>query len=130
MLIEEGCEKGGSLLVHFAMCLYARYVILDAQGLIAVQVARKEAPAEPRRGLWGRKTKVDQAHTSVRPSSKRSDLESVPARNAVDDEDDEDDEDGEDEDETGGAHDAHRLSKSERKALRRQQERQRKQRLG
>ncbi|HEY1599673.1 MAG TPA: hypothetical protein VGG64_08730 [Pirellulales bacterium] len=134
VLIEEGCEMGGSLLLLFSMCLYARHVILDSQGLVAAKPAKapKEAKAEAaagRRSLWGRKEKVDQPHASVRPSSKRSDLDSVEAK-AHNDNEDEDDEDEDGEGNADSGHDVHNLSKSERKALRRQQEKQRKTRLG
>lgn len=132
--IEEGCEMGGSLLLLLAMCVYARFVILDSQGLVTAR-PKKEPKGETteRRGLFGRRAKVDAAHTSVRPSSKRSDLDPPPAKQAaVQDEDEEDDTDDErdDSEESDEDRELHKLSKSERKALRRQQERQRKQRLG
>jgi hypothetical protein len=127
VLIEEGCEMGGSLFLLLSMCLYARYVVLDAKGLIAAQPEKEKQPtAKPRRALFGRQAKVDAAHASVRPASKRSDLDAV-AVTANDDDEEEDDEEDEDGEESPGAH---KLSKAERKALRRQQERQRKQRLG
>ena len=130
VLIEEGCEMAGSLLLLFSMCLHARFVVLDAQGMVAARPAKAAAAAPAtttRRGLWGRKTKIDPAHESVRPASKRSDLDSVSAR---DEDDDSSDDESDDDDQGDRAHDVHRLSKSERKALRRQQERQRKTRLG
>jgi hypothetical protein len=129
VLIEEGCEMSGSLLLLLSMCLYARFVVLDAKGLITVQPEKAAEPApKEKRGLFGRKTKIDAAHTSVRPATKRSDLEPAVVRDSdeVEEDEDTDDEDGEGEENQA----AHKLSKSERKALRRQQERQRKQRLG
>jgi hypothetical protein len=130
MLIEEGCEMGGTLLLAFSMCLYARYVILDSQGLIASH-PEKEPATNKRRGLWGRTTKIDAAHASVRPSSKRSDLDAAPARHSDDEEDESDTGADDDErDSSDDAHDLHKLSKTERKAMRRQQEKQRKSRLG
>jgi hypothetical protein len=132
VLIEEGCEMGGSLLLLLSMCLYARYVILDSQGLLASQPAKEPAKAS-RHGLWSRKTKIDAAHATVRPSAKRSDLDSMPSK-YTDDEDETDTIAGDDEDEPDQQSEAapgvHRLSKAERKALRRQQEKQRKTRLG
>ncbi len=131
VLIEEGCEMGGSLFLLLSMCLYARFVILDAQGLIAARPEKEKQPAtKERRGLFGRNAKVDPAHASVRPASaKRSDLDAVEARDADDDADDEEDRDEADDDDSSGSG-PHKLSKADRKALRRQQERQRKQRLG
>ncbi len=135
VLIEEGCEMGGSLLLLLAMCLHARYIILDTQGLIAARPQKEQDAKETsRRGLFGgKKTKIDAAHATVKPSSKRSDLESVTAKKVADDDEDEDDSDtdgDEDDDESSRAHDVNKLSKAERKAMRRQQERQRKNRLG
>ena len=141
LLVEEGCEMGGSWLLVLGMCLYARYVVLDSQGLLPARAEKvkekekekdKEGTTTTGRGLFGRKTKVDAAHATVRPSSKRSDLESAPVKNS--DDEDEDDSSADDEEEDGGtsdaAHDVHKLSKAERKALRRQQDKQRKTRLG
>lgn len=128
LLVEEGCEMAGSLFLLLSMCLYARFVVLDAKGLITIQPEKAAEPAaKAARGLFGRKTKIDAAHTSVRPAAKRSDLDSVVVR---DNDEDEEDEDTDDDDDGEDSHAGHKLSKSERKALRRQQERQRKQRLG
>ncbi len=128
VLVEEGCEMSGSLLLLLSMCLYARFVVLDAKGLIAAGPEKVTKPAaKSAGGLFGRKTKIDPAHTAVRPAAKRSDLDAVTVRDSDDDEEDDDDDDEEDSEES---HAPHKLSKAERKALRRQQERQRKQRLG
>ncbi len=136
LLVEEGCEMSGSLLLLLAMSLHARYVILDSEGRLSATVKKKEkeqgAEAAPkkRRGLFGRKAKVEAAHESGRPHASRSDLESVRSKDdAAEDSDDEDD-DEDDQDSDATAQDPHRLSKTERKALRRQQERQRRTRLG
>ncbi|MES1213787.1 MAG: hypothetical protein ABUL64_04295 [Singulisphaera sp.] len=126
VLIEEGCEMSASLLLLLSMCLQARFVILDARGLIAAKPAKEaREPAKQRRGLLGRQTKIDAAHDTVRPAGRRSDLDPVEVRDS-DEDDDEDNDDDESSESAGG----HKLSKAERKALRRQQERQRKQRLG
>jgi hypothetical protein len=130
VLVEEGCEMTGSLLLLFSMCLHARYVILDSQGLLAARPEKASAP-RGRRSLWGGKAAVDPAHDSVRPAGRRSDLEPIAAK-GVDDDEDEDaaDDDDADDAQSSNAHNVHRLSKAERKALRRQQERQRKAKLG
>ena len=129
--LEEGCEMGGSLFLLLAMCLYARFVILDSQGLVAARPEKeKDAAPAPRRSLFGRRTKIDPAHASVRPSARRSDLDSVTTKHADDDDADDDEDDDDNVDDADDGHDLHKLSKAERKALRRQQERQRKQRLG
>ncbi|HUY93338.1 MAG TPA: hypothetical protein VMV10_31720 [Pirellulales bacterium] len=44
VMVEEGAEMAGDLCLLFAMTLHARYVILDAQGLLP---AKQEQPAKP-----------------------------------------------------------------------------------
>ncbi|MBI2826266.1 MAG: hypothetical protein HYX69_16415 [Planctomycetia bacterium] len=126
VMVEEGCEMAGSLLLLLSMCLHVRYVNMDAQGLLAAR-PRKESTSKGRRSLWGRKAAVDPPHASVRPSAKRSDLSSVESDDEEDDEDESSAEDDEQdaEESARNAHDIHRLSKAERKALRRQQRRAR-----
>ena len=45
VMVEEGAEMGGDLLLLLAMALHARYVILDAQGLLPIR-EQKNSPIE------------------------------------------------------------------------------------
>ncbi|MEX2119766.1 MAG: hypothetical protein WD847_09240 [Pirellulales bacterium] len=84
IMLEEGCEMVGNLCLVLAMALHARYVILDAQGLIPVREKPKQQkvgavksgePAPTR--SWFRKPKVDAAHAAPPKPARRGDL--VPA---------------------------------------------------
>lgn len=114
VMILEGGQMASGLLLLLAMCVHTRYVVNDAEGLNPAKPKKTEAAA-PRRGLFGRTTRVDAAHTPAK-ASKRTDLDSA---------DDEESEEDEDESAQSGPHDVSRLSKSERKQLRRQQRRAR-----
>ena len=103
---KKGARWRAACCLLLSMCLYARFVVLDAKGLITIQPEKAAEPvAKESRGLFGRKTKIDAAHASVRPAAKRSDLETVAVRNS-DEEDEDEDTDDEDEDgeETQAAH--------------------------
>jgi hypothetical protein len=117
VMILEGAQLASGLLLLLAMCVHTRYVVNDAEGLNPPKAKKAETAAAPRRGLFGRKTRIDPAHTPAK-AAKRTDLESAS------DEDETDDEESDDET-ASGPHDVSRLSKSERKQLRRQQRRAR-----
>ena len=102
VMVEEGAEMSGNLFLLLAMTLHARYVILDAQGLLP---AKKEKPAKPPKAekpekpkaekaekkaeaeakpaaaeagrSWFRKAKIDPAHTSP-PAPKHQPAKSAP----------------------------------------------------
>jgi len=116
VMILEGAQMASGLLLLLAMCIHTRYIVNDAEGLNPAKPKKAETAAAPRRGLFGRKTRIDPAHTPAK-AAKRTDLESA-------DDEEEGDEDGDDET-ASGPHDVSRLSKSERKQLRRQQRRAR-----
>jgi hypothetical protein len=138
VMVEEGCEMLGDLLLLVSMALHARYVILEAQGALPTRTRAGDAEADQ---AAKRKSKLEAAAQAA----KRSDLDSVPqtsasssvpasAKAAIDD----DYEDGlrdrgtrrsrpqrhridEAEDLPAGD----KLTKADRKALRRQKEKQR-----
>jgi len=49
VMIEEGCELVGNLFVLLAMTLHARYVLLEAQGLLGQKKAKAEKPPKPQK---------------------------------------------------------------------------------
>jgi hypothetical protein len=99
VMLEEGCEMVGNLFLLLTMTLHARYVILDAQGMLS---AKREKPAKPKAEKpaktekkteaeakpsavpapagksWFRKTKINSAHTSP-PAPKNPSTKSAPA---------------------------------------------------
>jgi hypothetical protein len=148
VMVKEGCEMTGNLWLLLAIALYARHVIHDAEGLLPIPAEKKPRPASKRRRWWGRTIKIDAAHATPKPPTKRSDLmpvERVPAvpmsKAAAELAREEPDDprvaserrplsrklaaryrdDGDEEEDIGGR----KLSKAERKALRRQKERHR-----
>jgi len=78
VMLEEGAEMAGNLMLLLAMGLHARYVILDAEGLLP---ARQSSPSqwEPApqaaRSSSGTWHKVDSAHVTPGPPSTRTDLD-------------------------------------------------------
>ena len=74
VMLKEGCEMAGNLWLLLAIALYGRYVIQDANGLLPVLAEVSAKPAKKRRLLWGRTTKIDSAHSALKPAAKRSDL--------------------------------------------------------
>jgi len=120
VLVEEGCQMGAGLLLVLALCLHTRHVVQDAEGKAPAKAKKTEAATATRRGMFGRKTRIDPPETPTRASAKRSDLEPADSDDEDDDAQDEDDEDA-----NSGPHDVTRLSKTERKNLRRQQRRAR-----
>ncbi|HVX62301.1 MAG TPA: hypothetical protein VHC19_16915 [Pirellulales bacterium] len=104
VMLKEGCEMAGNLFLLLSMTLHARYVILDAQGLIAPRPAKapkpakvekptkaaktdkaekkppaeSEAPAAAASGRsWFRKTKIDPAHNNP-PAPKQQPAKTAP----------------------------------------------------
>jgi hypothetical protein len=51
VMLEEGAEMVGNLLLLLAMALHARHVILDAEGRVATRAANRSEPAAEDRGL-------------------------------------------------------------------------------
>lgn len=101
VMVEEGCEMLGNLLLLLSMTLHARYVILDAQGLLPVREAKPKAAKKPKAKVvkeetpakepvakkaqaekaaptptrsWFRRPKVDAAHAAPPAPVRRSDL--------------------------------------------------------
>jgi hypothetical protein len=96
VMLEEGLEMAGNLLLLMSMAVHARYVFLAAKGEIAARSAKPKrdkaksskaaATAEaPKKSLfgWFRKTKIDQAHGTPAPAGRTSDLEPVSASSRV-----------------------------------------------
>ena len=122
VMVEEGAEMIGNLMLLLAMSLHARHVILDAEGLLS---QRKPKPAKPdaKRTPSGTVV-VHPPHGGL----KRPSAWSRPARSPADvDEDEEEeveDEDGQQEKKAStierlAAPGNRKLTKAERKALRR-----------
>jgi len=140
VMVEEGCEMLGDLLLLLSMALHARFVILQAQGVLPSRCRTDESAADHQAK---RKSKPE---TVAAAASKRSDLDSVAqsagtpaARTATPAKIDEDYEDelhergtrrarqqrhriDEAEDASSGDR---KLTKSDRKAMRREKEKQR-----
>lgn len=78
VMVEEGCEMSGNLFLLFAMTLHARYVILDAQGLLP---AKQEKPARPKAEKPARpeKPKLEKAEKRAEAEAKSA-AEPAPAR--------------------------------------------------
>ncbi|HEX3870457.1 MAG TPA: hypothetical protein VHV77_08480, partial [Pirellulales bacterium] len=138
VMIEQGLELCGHLLLVVSMWLHARYVVRDAQGLVPAKATKSTS----------KKATETKAGASTSAAGKRSDLASPPkaapsaasaaATRARLEQQDEDDEEEEFED-RGGRRDRPRhrvddehedgsdrkLSKTDRKALRRAKEQQR-----
>lgn len=138
VMVEEGCEMLGDLLLLVSMTLHARYVILEAQGLLSSRSRSASSDADE---SAKRQAKAEAAAAAA----KRSDLEPVAQAAASStskqqaaaaiEEDYEAEFEGRDtrrnrhqrhriddaEDSTGD----HKLSKADRKALRREKEKQR-----
>ena len=142
VMLEEGCEMVGNLLLVLSLCLYARHVILDAGGeLPAKPVAKKpEKKDEPKKAA----SKPAAAASAESSSSRRHDLspaakQPTAASRAATGEDDDDDyyEDEVDERDQRSRRAKHRvddaeeltedrkLSKADRKAMRRHKEQHR-----
>lgn len=104
IMLEEGCEMVGNLFLLLAAMLHARYVILDAQGLIPPKAAKPakapkaDKPAKADKGekkaeaaakpaaepesagrSWFRKTKIDPAHNNPPPPKQQPSKNSPPA---------------------------------------------------
>jgi hypothetical protein len=78
VMVEEGCEMAGNLFLLLSMTLHARFVILEAQGLLPERKRRakgesSEADAESRRMRRKRATD-DESETSTNTTGGRSDL--------------------------------------------------------
>lgn len=102
VMLKEGCEMVGNLFLLLSMTLHARYVILDAQGLIAPKPAKTPKPAKVEKPAktekaekksdvesnasasaasgrsWFRKTKIDQAHNNPPPPKQQPSKNSPP----------------------------------------------------
>ena len=78
VMLEEGAEMIGNLLLLLAMGLHARYVVLDAEGLLpsrkvksddALEEEEEEEESSSDAGEW---IKVDSAHATHQPVLKRT----------------------------------------------------------
>jgi hypothetical protein len=89
VMVEEGCELAGALLVWFSMLAHARFVIAQATGSSEIRVRRRqvaaaspepapEGPAAkpPRRWWFGKSIATETAHAAPVPT-RRSDLAPV-----------------------------------------------------
>jgi hypothetical protein len=131
VMIEEGCEMVGNLLLVLSLTLYARHVILDASGLLAA-VAAKEASKAKKKA----EARTDIPSVAATPATAGTKT-AAPARPAVHADEEEDfDEEYEDRsqrktrakhrvDDAEDFDDDRKLNKADRKAMRRQKEQQR-----
>jgi hypothetical protein len=140
VMVEEGCEMLGDLLLLLSMALHARFVILEAQGVLPARSRSDESAADEQSK---RKAKPESAAAAA---GKRSDLDPVaqaagtpPARTAAPAKIDDDYEDELQERGTRRSRqqrhrideaedvpsDDRKLNKSDRKAMRREKEKQR-----
>ena len=69
VMLEEGSEMVGNLLLLLAMGLHARYVILDAEGLLPRRKPRTDEDDKTSGDEW---IKVDSAHATPQPVLKRN----------------------------------------------------------
>jgi hypothetical protein len=147
VMLEEGCEMVGNLLLVLSLVLYARHVILDAEGQLPARpaVKKSEKKEEPKKGA----AKLAAESHSESASGRRHDLEPV-AKSATsasraaarEDDDEEDYEEELDERDHRSRRVKHRiddaedlaedrkLNKADRKALRRHKEQHRRGDLG
>ena len=82
VMLEEGCEMLGFLLVLLGMTLHARYVILEATGELQGKRRGSRSAASESDDKRRRRTKVDGPHDSP-PPPKRSDLDAVQVSRAA-----------------------------------------------
>jgi hypothetical protein len=149
-LIAIGCRLVGQFTLLMSIAVYARYVLLDAEGLITLREPKpkREKPAKKAKEASkssdgeesGKSTRIDSAH---KPTDKRTDLQSstasssfAPNRSPTVDEDETDDDDRSDsrrssynrhddeEDDVDSSSGGRKLSKAERKRLRRMKRQQ------
>lgn len=116
VMVEEGLEMGGNLLLVMAMLLHARYVVLESQGLLtakpkAAKATKKTAEPAPTR------RKRAATDTAMSSSSSRSDLPTATATTARS----KTATATQRTDEAEAPTPKQRLSKAERRAMRRQQ---------
>jgi hypothetical protein len=150
IMIVRGSELAAHLLLAFAIGLHARYVILEAQGLLPAKAEKpaKKAAAEHKEKKPAETKPATAIAATASNTAKRNDLDPVAKtsstasplgshvranRQAQEDDYDDEDEDRSshknrsrhrlDDDEP--IHGDHKLSRSERKALRKQKERMR-----
>jgi hypothetical protein len=137
IMLEEGCEMLGNLLLLLSMGLHARYVLLDAQGLIETRSSKQADQAKKA------KAKSEAAKADSAGPAKRNDLEPVAkshstassrAAAAIEEDDYEDDIPDRSMrknrtrlrvDDAEPLGDDRKLNKTDRKALRRHKEQQR-----
>lgn len=96
VMLEEGCEMIGNLFLLLSMTLHARYVILDAQGLVPAKKVKSPKVEKPAKGekkaeaeakpsaepevagrSWFRRAKIDPAHNNP-PAPKQQPSKSAP----------------------------------------------------
>lgn len=71
VMVEEGCEMLGDVLLLFSMAIHARYTILDAQGAIAHK-AKKSKAAKPEKAPAGETKKESASKSDTAAPAKRS----------------------------------------------------------
>lgn len=134
VMLEEGAEMVGNLFLLLSMTLHARYVVLDAEGLLpARRVSRSEllaerqallaaagddyeeeddAETEPLMSSSGSGVRVHPPHGTPRPAASKSSKSTAPAFDPA----------------KAEANVGRKLTKQEKKALRRRLEKQRRER--
>ncbi len=128
VLVRQGCKMMGQLSLLVGVTLYARFMVLDAEGLLPAKAAKTKAaksstPKIDKHEKTGASTRIDsgtkdahsdkrtdlQPHAPIKPNGKP---ESKPQSKAADHDDDDYDDDGEDSEER-------KAGKAERKRMRR-----------
>jgi hypothetical protein len=88
VMLEEGLEMGGNLLLLLSMMTHARHVILEIEGVVKPRKKKEKdkdkseksktaAGPEPVKTGWFRRAKIDPPHGVSSPAGKSSDLEPV-----------------------------------------------------
>jgi len=101
VMLEEGLEMAGNLLLLLAMAAHVRHVVLEVEGVVKPKAAKtKSAPlkdkpsaraekakseetAAPTKLGWFRRAKIDPPHKTVSPAGKPNDLETTTVKTRV-----------------------------------------------
>jgi len=131
VMIEEGCEMVGNLLLVLTLTLYARHVILDASGLLAAVAVKAASKAKKKADA---RTDIPSVAATPATAAAKTAVAARPAIHADEEEDlDEEYEDRSQRkarakhriDDAEELDDDRKLNKVDRKAMRRQKEQQR-----
>lgn len=80
VMVEEGAEMAGNLFLLFAMTLHARYVILDAQGLLPAKQQKPAKEPKAEKPVQAEKPKAEKADKKAAAQAQPAASESAPTR--------------------------------------------------